>query len=430
MSDNSVKLAPVSPGYNVYVGQRYVPKFYKDAAGTAQWDGAQSYEPLTIVINQGNSYTSRTFVPPNTNINDTNFWVPTGLFNAQLSLYEQRVDDIQHDVTEINETLNTINSDIFPIFIGDSYAENRSGIDNPWPIVTKNALNLSEYYIAAKGGASWAGVPDRMTFLQLLQSLENQIENKNKITHIIVMGGVNDAVTTTSSGWAAMLAFRNYVQSNYPNAVVYVGLCGWGTAIDLRNNIRNISAPIYNRGGFVGFQTMTNVFKAARNYNNFLEDGVHPNQQGLNEIGWCVAGYLKGGDGILPGITNQFTATETLNTANFSSAGLTFTEIVNQDICVVTNGGVLVSAVEINPGSSYSICTNKTRFIRPQNVFSNVMILNGFYGTSGSYKGCTVQISFDVTDVKLSVIDDQVTIPVGSNIQLFANSKIFDWYTN
>ena len=43
-----------------YKGMRYVPIFDGD------WDNTKDYDPLVIVSYQGNSYTSRTFVPAGT----------------------------------------------------------------------------------------------------------------------------------------------------------------------------------------------------------------------------------------------------------------------------------------------------------------------------------------------------------------------------
>lgn len=42
---------------NVYIGARYVPKVVGD------WSADVAYEPLTIVLYQGASYTSKTYVP-------------------------------------------------------------------------------------------------------------------------------------------------------------------------------------------------------------------------------------------------------------------------------------------------------------------------------------------------------------------------------
>lgn len=72
-------------GYNEYIGARYVPVFDGD------WDNTKEYEPLMIVSYQGNSYTSKTFVPKNADINNTTYWALTGNYNAQVEAYRQEV---------------------------------------------------------------------------------------------------------------------------------------------------------------------------------------------------------------------------------------------------------------------------------------------------------------------------------------------------
>ena len=59
---------PDPAGYR-YVGARYVPLF----ADPLQWNSANTYEPLTIVVNEGNSYTSKTYVPAGIDI--SNIWI-------------------------------------------------------------------------------------------------------------------------------------------------------------------------------------------------------------------------------------------------------------------------------------------------------------------------------------------------------------------
>jgi hypothetical protein len=70
-----------------YIGARYVPVF----ADPAEWSSTKQYEPLTIVLYQGNSFTSKQFVPIGIDINDTNYWVETGNYNAQVEQYRQSV---------------------------------------------------------------------------------------------------------------------------------------------------------------------------------------------------------------------------------------------------------------------------------------------------------------------------------------------------
>lgn len=58
-------------------------------ADPIDWDKTKTYEPLTIVYHQGNSYTSRQSVPAGVNITDTTYWALTGNYNAQIEQYRK-----------------------------------------------------------------------------------------------------------------------------------------------------------------------------------------------------------------------------------------------------------------------------------------------------------------------------------------------------
>lgn len=73
-----------------YIGARYVPLF----ADPAEWDSTKQYEPLTIVIHKGNSYTSRQYVPAGIEITNEKFWALTGNYNAQVEAYRKEVRTI------------------------------------------------------------------------------------------------------------------------------------------------------------------------------------------------------------------------------------------------------------------------------------------------------------------------------------------------
>lgn len=75
----------MAKGYNTYIGARYIPIF------AGQWNNTKGYEPLTVVEYQGNSYTSKTYVPIGANINDTTYWAETGNYNAQVEAYREEV---------------------------------------------------------------------------------------------------------------------------------------------------------------------------------------------------------------------------------------------------------------------------------------------------------------------------------------------------
>lgn len=74
-------------GVTQYIGARYVPLF----ADPAEWTKTRTYEPLTIVLHEGNSFTSKQFVPLGIDINNEKFWAETGNYNAQVEAYRQEV---------------------------------------------------------------------------------------------------------------------------------------------------------------------------------------------------------------------------------------------------------------------------------------------------------------------------------------------------
>lgn len=70
-----------------YIGARYVPIF----SDPLQWDPTKTYEPLTIVYDGGNSYTSRQYVPAGKPLTDEAYWAITGNYNAQIEQYRAEV---------------------------------------------------------------------------------------------------------------------------------------------------------------------------------------------------------------------------------------------------------------------------------------------------------------------------------------------------
>lgn len=93
-----------------YIGSRYVPKFTDNPE--SQWTNTVTYEPLTIVLYQGNSYTSRQFVPIGIDINNTNYWAETGNYNAQVEIYRREVRSIlPYDSTPTEGSAKGVTSD-------------------------------------------------------------------------------------------------------------------------------------------------------------------------------------------------------------------------------------------------------------------------------------------------------------------------------
>lgn len=95
-------------GTRQYIGARYVPIFGRRDEETIEWDNTGEYEPLTIVLYQGNSYTSRQFVPVGVEITNQDFWAITGNYNAQIEMYRRETAAVREIAEAAQGDINTL----------------------------------------------------------------------------------------------------------------------------------------------------------------------------------------------------------------------------------------------------------------------------------------------------------------------------------
>lgn len=157
-----------SIAHRQYIGSRYVPIFGRVGEASCDWDNTGDYEPLTIVLYQGNSYTSRQFVPAGADINNTDYWVLTGNFNAQVEQYRLRLVDVENamPIADFDST-NTIKK-----YIDDGYAainlEKAQVFDTvsdmkAADLVSGMICHTSGFYTVDDGGAAWYEIKDTGT---------------------------------------------------------------------------------------------------------------------------------------------------------------------------------------------------------------------------------------------------------------------------
>lgn len=77
-----------------YVGARYVPKIM------GEWNKALQYEALSVVTYMGNSFTSKVPVPANVEIDNEDYWINTGNYNAQIEYYRRETEQLAEDIKE------------------------------------------------------------------------------------------------------------------------------------------------------------------------------------------------------------------------------------------------------------------------------------------------------------------------------------------
>lgn len=226
---------PTTPGYT-YTGMRYVPVF----ADPPEWSGANSYEPLEIVIHEGNSYTSKTFVPVGIDISNSAYWALTGNYNAQVEQYRQEVRKFDGRITKNTEGIAANTADIADLtektsglahskefkgsnilYVTDSWGVKTTGVTKPYVNSLGDVLgaNLTSLSVGSTGFISGG----TNNFINRLKAWADANQGKTgDIDYVMVCGSSNDYPHTTGEIATAVNQFVSYALSAFPNAQVVV----------------------------------------------------------------------------------------------------------------------------------------------------------------------------------------------------------------
>lgn len=160
-----------------YVGARYVPKIM------GEWNKALQYEALSVVTYMGNSFTSKVPVPANVEITNTDYWVNTGNYNAQ-------VEEYRKEALAAKELANNTNSDL------QTFKKNQTNTNtefNKKIDLTTSALNELKNVVfdgdtpsvitVAKSGGRFHTINEAITFAK------GYCSRNNRVT-ILICGGV------------------------------------------------------------------------------------------------------------------------------------------------------------------------------------------------------------------------------------------------
>ena len=294
-----------------YVGARYVPKF----SDPIEWNKNNSYEALTIVTYLNSSYTSKKPVPVGIEITNTDYWVVTGNYNAQVEQYRQEaeeykdevngyrqeVEEYKQDVEANNKFFDWIKGKTINVF-GDSMSD--TGVTpNAWPTQLNEKLGCNVLNNSVTG-RTFSGNT----------GLASQIDSLPKSNDMnIVMLGVNDGWSESDNMGTfdtkdintfigACKKVFSAIASACPSAVnVYA--CNPKTMYDSGGYYRNnrlyyfIAYEIAKDYGFLFWD----MYNALPGYAPDLEyskelyatDGMHPNEQGQDLLTDIICRYIK-----------------------------------------------------------------------------------------------------------------------------------------
>lgn len=264
-----------------YVGARYVPKMM------GEWDKALRYEALSVVTHLGNSFTSKVPVPANIDITNTNYWVNTGNYNAQVEAYRQETAKLKNDLN--NEIINRKNDTKDNIlWIGDSYSVNYS---HKLPNGVRHMLNAKNWYEYSKGGAGFAGEWAGASFNDLIEEAKNGLSDSQKemIKHVYIVGGANDSSYSWTDIKPKVVSTVQNARNSFPNADVcfIFASCAYDTYQDLFTKTRNMSNDNYVPCIFA----MPHYYLGGAFYNT---DNVHYSEAATNYIISTISNLLSG----------------------------------------------------------------------------------------------------------------------------------------
>ena len=89
-----------------FIGARYAPEF----AGA--WSNAKQYAALSVVYADNRSYVSRKTVPAGTPITNTEFWIQSSDWNAQVAEYNLKVEGYNTNVEQYNKNVQDYSAEV------------------------------------------------------------------------------------------------------------------------------------------------------------------------------------------------------------------------------------------------------------------------------------------------------------------------------
>lgn len=273
-----------------YIGARYVPLFI------GEWDNTITYEPLSIVQYQGNSYTSRQFIPIGIEITNEDYWALTGNYNAQVEAYRQEVQSFDDRITENANDISALE-----LAIGDSesglihdVSENASDIaaleleigdENSGIIhdVSENASDIAalELEIGDENSGIIHDVAANTNAISANEEKFNRFKNSVKVD---ILPAVTDGWTTLFSGRLIDSA-TDITRRFQPQGMAYNNGCLYVAMINTQSNYADVYK--FDRVNNTVSKFASNIFMGHCNTMTFSPKTnkyyVLPGQSNLND---------------------------------------------------------------------------------------------------------------------------------------------------
>lgn len=377
-----------------YVGARYVPKF----ADPIEWVKENSYEALTIVTYLNNSYTSKKPVPANTDITNTEYWVVTGNYNAQVEEYRQATEIVKENLELIRADVNGVKTNVTQInnfllnrkyiLLADSYGMRETSKPTWTEIFVGRYSNTRQKSTSSIGFATASITEPNFNFVGKLAEFVSELTEteRNEITDIVVCGGWNDARAITNNTIDAsglqskIFEFVDYANTNFPNATPWIGFIGWQSwkVVQAETSIQalNVVDNIYTYSQYKNLKHLINVNAIMKDSANLDETYFHPNASGSSNLFIGISCALNGG--------YEYHASRS---------------VTDNDVAFNTNEGVsgTLSNVNVTIENTKSIISGLISNLTIPSGVNNILTFNGNALPCGSNE-LTIFTATDFTD--------------------------------
>lgn len=283
--------------------------------------------------------------------------------NNATDLYNtvQKIDNIYSNIELKRKTYTNI------AIIGDSvsYGTGASTLANSWANQFKAYIGASSVQNMSQNNAGYVNAPTFMTQLQA-------VTNKTNITHIIIAGGANDKLQTTTAITNAVKNTLQYALTNFPNAEIYVAPIVLGVQgmfryhTNIPQTLNAIEEGIAQTPNIHEIQYAWEWLNGREDWastNNGNIDVIHPNDNGQKQLLRLFAESLFTRNGIHNNWKTSVSGTENhgqiLNSESVCNNGIyTF----NCQAKVVNNhapyNGIIATCYGLSTINNYSVTSN------------------------------------------------------------------------
>lgn len=382
-----------------YIGARYVPLFYTNPDDNSNnWKSGIAYDPLTVVIDANQSYTSKIPVPASVGRPSENptYWILTGAYNAQVEQYRQEVEDVSERVEVLEERTAE-----YPnvIMIGDSYGH-ASGTNTGWidRLSAKMNIATANLFEVGLGGAGFKIVSGSdANYNAMFNTLASSMTaaQLEAVGLVIVIGGSNDTGVDTETLQANVITTVTNIKSRCPHAKIYVGE---GSAM-IANHFATAQLPrilpAYRAASSVeGVYYLNNLEYCNHDRKNLNADLVHLNNTGYAQLTDAIYASLKGSYNYTLNDLQEFTPVS--GASNTSNPGVASINIDNGNahLTITLPVDVLFASPQtFNYNSSLKIATLNTKaiigdtdtFYNYNRTFTDVDVTVRYTGTTALF---------------------------------------------